>query len=129
MVSPTRPPKYLAICVSTNRIYKTLIEIDVTDLASDAGLFAAMKRQYRAVRGYKAHFPSLFKPISVEFVHVSTHMIVLRNDELTILPVQPMEHSPRSRLHLRPPRMRSASNRSGIRIHSQTITTPSTHAS
>ncbi|KAH7397008.1 hypothetical protein DE146DRAFT_764375, partial [Phaeosphaeria sp. MPI-PUGE-AT-0046c] len=71
VATPAPPDKYLAICISTKRIYKTLIELDVTNLASDASLFAAMKREYQAARGYKAHFASLFKPISVEFVHFS----------------------------------------------------------
>jgi hypothetical protein len=64
--------KYLALCITTRNIYKTLLELDVSNVKSDASLFEAMKRSYRKARGYKAWAPSLFKPVSVEFVHVSS---------------------------------------------------------
>jgi len=69
--SSSASTRYLAICITTSGIYKTLIELDVTNIKSDATLFQAMKTSYHKARGYKSRLTSLFKPVSVEFIHVS----------------------------------------------------------
>ncbi|KAK1751160.1 hypothetical protein QBC47DRAFT_352026 [Echria macrotheca] len=61
-------PKYLALCVNTGGIYKTLAEVDTTGTASDAAGFEKMKQAYVATRGRRSRFGFLIKPVGIEFV-------------------------------------------------------------
>lgn len=76
--SPTIPsrtsvsrPRFLAICVNTGGIYKTLVEIDISSVTSDAAAFLMMKNEYLKERGILSRFKFLIKPTTIEFVHVS----------------------------------------------------------
>ena len=65
------PPKYLALCVNTGSIYKTLVEFEVSSKFSDADVFRLMKEAYVNLRGIRALHSLLIKPVDVHFVHVS----------------------------------------------------------
>lgn len=70
-VPPTQAtdrPKYLALCVNTGGIYKTLAEINTTKMASDAEVFQSMKAAYVQTRGRLSRFWFLVKPVTVEFI-------------------------------------------------------------
>ncbi|CZR60637.1 uncharacterized protein PAC_10533 [Phialocephala subalpina] len=60
---------YLALCVNTGEFRKSLTEIEVSRLTSDQQLFKQMKSSYRQLRGVKAKFSFLIKPVSMRFVH------------------------------------------------------------
>ena len=64
--------KFLALCVNTGGIYKTLVEIDTADTESDAVVFQKMKQAYKNTRGLRYRFRFIIKPVAVEFVQVST---------------------------------------------------------
>ncbi|KAH7355924.1 hypothetical protein BKA66DRAFT_474440 [Pyrenochaeta sp. MPI-SDFR-AT-0127] len=68
-------PRYLAICTSTGGIYKILTEIDVSNMKSDAELFAAVKTVYQSSRKSKMHLSMLFRPVSVEFIQFTVWSI------------------------------------------------------
>ncbi|KAF1948353.1 hypothetical protein CC80DRAFT_431768 [Byssothecium circinans] len=61
-------PRFLALCVNIGGIYKTLAEIDMTRITSDAALFLEMKKEYLKKRGRRSRFEFLIKPKTVEFV-------------------------------------------------------------
>jgi hypothetical protein len=65
------PSKYLALCVNTGGIYKTLGEIEVSAVRSDGHLFNLMKKTYHDLRGFRAKFNFLIKPVEIQFVLVS----------------------------------------------------------
>ncbi|KAK3936595.1 hypothetical protein QBC46DRAFT_418612 [Diplogelasinospora grovesii] len=62
-------PKFLALCVNTGGIYKTLAEIEASDTDTDLTAFRKMKEGYLKTRGVRARFSYLVRPIGVEFVH------------------------------------------------------------
>lgn len=64
--------KFLALCVNTGGIYKTLVEINTADTESDAAVFLKMKQAYKNTRGLRYRFRLIIKPVAVEFVQVST---------------------------------------------------------
>lgn len=64
--------KFLALCVNTGGIYKTLIEINTADTESDAAVFLKMKQAYKNARGLRYRFRLIIKPVAVEFVQVGT---------------------------------------------------------
>jgi len=71
--SPTqlpKRPKLLALCVNSGGIYKTLAELDMTDVNSDAEAFLLMKKAYLLNRGLRSRLKLLLKPVTVEFVQV-----------------------------------------------------------
>ncbi|KAF4631776.1 hypothetical protein G7Y89_g6358 [Cudoniella acicularis] len=61
-------PKYLALCVNTSGIYKTLAEIEVSAVKSDGQLFHLIKEAYRDIRGFRTKLNFLIKPIEIQFV-------------------------------------------------------------
>jgi hypothetical protein len=63
--------KYLALCINVGGIYKTLSEIDMTDITSDAKLFLKMKEEYQSKRWKRFNFNWLVKPATVEYIEVS----------------------------------------------------------
>lgn len=63
--------KYLALCVNTGGIYKTLAEIDATGMTSDRAGFQKLKERYLKARGFRSKFSFLMKPVTLEFVQVS----------------------------------------------------------
>jgi hypothetical protein len=65
--------KYLALCINTGEFKKSLAEIEVSKIASDGQLFELMKAKYREVRGFRARFSFLIKPVTIRFVHVSPY--------------------------------------------------------
>jgi hypothetical protein len=105
VVATPQTTKHLAMCITTSGIYKTLVELDLSNVQSDATLFEAMKRSYRKARGYKSHFASLFKPRSVEFVHVS-YRLQEQPCPADAATVQPLEHPSWPRLDMRQARKR-----------------------
>jgi len=62
---------YLALCVNTGSMYKTLVELDVSNRTSDAEVFCQLKDAYLRLRGLRALYGFLMKPVDVHFVHVS----------------------------------------------------------
>lgn len=64
-------PKFLALCINTGPIYKTLVEIDASEIASDATAFLRMKKIYLQTRSRLSRLNFLVKPVTVEFVRVS----------------------------------------------------------
>ncbi|KAK0652541.1 hypothetical protein B0T16DRAFT_490373 [Cercophora newfieldiana] len=66
--SPPTPPKFLALCVDSGGIYKTLTEIDVSQTRSDAEAFLQIKRAYLNSRSLRSRLNILLKPVTVEFV-------------------------------------------------------------
>lgn len=64
-------PKFLALCINTGGIYKTLAEIDISGTISDAAAFLMMKDEYLNTRGLLSRFKFLIKPTTIEFVQVS----------------------------------------------------------
>ncbi len=64
-------PKFLALCVNTGGVYKTLAEIDTADTCSDSKGFLLMKEAYLKARGLRSKFSFLIKPVTLEFVQVS----------------------------------------------------------
>jgi hypothetical protein len=71
LVTQASDPRFLALCVNTGEFKKSLAEIEVSKVASDGQLFKLMKETYREVRGFRARFRFLIKPVSIRFVHVS----------------------------------------------------------
>ncbi|KAH7013407.1 hypothetical protein EDB80DRAFT_371298 [Ilyonectria destructans] len=65
---PTARPAFLALCVNTGGIYKTLTEISTEKIACDAEAFRVMKKEYLKKRGFRSRFKLLIKPITVEFI-------------------------------------------------------------
>ncbi|RYP68070.1 hypothetical protein DL769_005598 [Monosporascus sp. CRB-8-3] len=65
---PTTRPKFLALCVNTGGIYKTLAEINTKNITSDAEAFSVMKNDYLKTRGFRSRFSFLVKPVTLEFV-------------------------------------------------------------
>ncbi|KAI3316669.1 hypothetical protein HD806DRAFT_527666 [Xylariaceae sp. AK1471] len=63
-----RQPRFLALCVNTGGIYKTLAEIDTSGAMSDAAVFFIMKNEYLKTRGLRSRFKFLIKPATIEFV-------------------------------------------------------------
>ena len=68
--SSSSRPKFLAVCINTGGMYKTLAEIDVSTTTSDVQLFHSIKKTYQKTRGFRARFAWLIKPIEVHFVRV-----------------------------------------------------------
>ncbi|KAF7553195.1 hypothetical protein G7Z17_g3807 [Cylindrodendrum hubeiense] len=64
---PTPRPAFLALCVNTGDIYKTLAEISTEKIASDAEVFSLMRNEYLRTRGLQSNL-KLMKPVTVEFV-------------------------------------------------------------
>ena len=64
-------PKFLALCVNTGGIYKTLSEVDLTGIKSDMFGFLKMKEAYLGTRGLRSRLRFLIKPVNLEFVQVS----------------------------------------------------------
>lgn len=67
----SKTPRYLALCVNTGSMYKTLVEFDVSDKTSDAEVFYMLKEAYVNLRGLRAVYGILMKPVDIHFVHVS----------------------------------------------------------
>lgn len=65
------PPKFLALCVNTGGMYKTLAELDMSRINSDGEAFSQMKKAYLHYRGVRSRLHFLVKPVTVEFVRVS----------------------------------------------------------
>lgn len=63
--------KFLALCVNTGVIYKTLAELDTSRINSDGEAFLRMKKAYLQYRGVRSRVRFLIKPVTVEFVRVS----------------------------------------------------------
>lgn len=63
--------KFLALCVNTGGIYKTLSEVDLTGIKSDMAGFLKMKEAYVGTRGLRSRLGFLIKPVTLEFVQVS----------------------------------------------------------
>jgi hypothetical protein len=51
--------------------YKTLIELEVPRNASDSNLFKQVKDAYNKLRGLRALYAFLMKPVDVHFVQVN----------------------------------------------------------
>ncbi|KAL6693019.1 hypothetical protein J3F84DRAFT_82591 [Trichoderma pleuroticola] len=62
------PPKFLALCVNTGGMYKTLAELDMSRINSDGEAFSQMKMAYLQYRGVRSRLHFLVKPVTVEFV-------------------------------------------------------------
>ncbi|KAJ4854377.1 uncharacterized protein T069G_11356 [Trichoderma breve] len=62
------PPKFLALCVNTGGMYKTLAELDMSRINSDSEAFSQMKKAYLQYRGVRSRLHFLVKPVTVEFV-------------------------------------------------------------
>ncbi|KAL6786567.1 hypothetical protein J3E68DRAFT_420029 [Trichoderma sp. SZMC 28012] len=62
------PPKFLALCVNTGGMYKTLAELDMSRINSDGEAFSQMKKAYLQYRGVRSRLHFLVKPVTVEFV-------------------------------------------------------------
>lgn len=64
--------KFLALCINTGR-YKTLGEIDVTNIHRNSETFRMIRERYLEIRGFRARARRLFlfQPSSVHFVKVS----------------------------------------------------------
>ncbi|KAM6478607.1 hypothetical protein HDV62DRAFT_370831 [Trichoderma sp. SZMC 28011] len=62
------PPKFLALCVNTGGMYKTLAELDMSRINSDSEAFSQMKKAYLQYRGVRSRLHFLIKPVTVEFV-------------------------------------------------------------
>lgn len=65
------PPKFLALCVNTGGMYKTLAELDMSRINSDGEAFSQMKKSYLQYRGVRSRLHFLVKPVTIEFVRVS----------------------------------------------------------
>lgn len=65
------PSKFLALCVNTGGMYKTLAELDMSRINSDGEAFSQMKKAYLQYRGVRSRLHFLVKPVTVEFVRVS----------------------------------------------------------
>jgi len=63
--------KFLALCVNTGGIYKTLSEIDITGTKSDRDGFQKLKQKYLGTGGFRSKFSFLIRPVTLEFVQVS----------------------------------------------------------
>lgn len=63
--------KFLALCINTGSIYKTLAELDMSRINSDGEAFSQMKKAYIQYRGVRSRLRFLIKPVTVEFVRVS----------------------------------------------------------
>ncbi|KAM6511763.1 hypothetical protein FALCPG4_016758 [Fusarium falciforme] len=61
-------PKFIALCVNTGGIYKTLSEVDLTGIKSDMAGFLKMKEAYLGTRGLRSRLRFLIKPVNLEFV-------------------------------------------------------------
>ncbi|KAL7946974.1 hypothetical protein V8C42DRAFT_298971 [Trichoderma barbatum] len=61
-------PRYLALCIDTGGIYKTLAELDTSPINSDGEAFLQMKKAYLQYRGVRSRLHFLIKPVTVEFV-------------------------------------------------------------
>ncbi|QBZ61174.1 hypothetical protein PoMZ_08120 [Pyricularia oryzae] len=86
-VPPTQAtdrPKYLALCVNTGGIYKTLAEINTTRMASDAEVFQNMKAAYVQTRGRLSRFWFLVKPVTVEYIQASFTLWNLRSGYVSV---------------------------------------------
>ncbi|KAM0454346.1 hypothetical protein ACHAPV_008425, partial [Trichoderma viride] len=60
--------KFLALCINTGSIYKTLAELDMSRINSDGEAFSQMKKAYIQYRGVRSRLRFLIKPVTVEFV-------------------------------------------------------------
>ncbi|KFY99200.1 hypothetical protein V500_01441 [Pseudogymnoascus sp. VKM F-4518 (FW-2643)] len=67
--APPTCPKYIALCVNTGGIYKTLAEVEISSVTSDIQLFRLMKQAYLNARGFRTKFTLLIKPVEIHFVH------------------------------------------------------------
>lgn len=74
--SGDRRARFLALCVNTGAIYKTLAEIETSSLRSDAVAFSMLKNEYLRTRGLYSRFSFLVKPITIEFIQVR-HLFIL----------------------------------------------------
>ncbi|EHK19706.1 uncharacterized protein TRIVIDRAFT_14315, partial [Trichoderma virens Gv29-8] len=61
-------PKFLALCINTGGMYKTLAELDTSRINSDGEAFSQMKKAYLQYRGMRSRLRFLIKPVTVEFV-------------------------------------------------------------
>lgn len=68
-------PRYLAICMSAGGMYKQLSEIDVSGFMSYTELFAAVKNLYRNIRCSNFIRRTLFRPVSIDYIQVSSRSI------------------------------------------------------
>ncbi|KAF4992693.1 hypothetical protein FDECE_13641 [Fusarium decemcellulare] len=64
----TNSVKFLALCVNTGGMYKTLTEINTTQPHCDACAFLQLKNAYLGLRGQRSLFWLFVKPTTVEFV-------------------------------------------------------------
>lgn len=64
-------PPYVALCINTGGIPKTLTEVDVSDAVSDAEVFERLRTSYNNTRGYRKRFSFLIHPTALQFVKVS----------------------------------------------------------
>lgn len=76
------PPKFLALCVNTGGMYKTLAELDMSRINSDSEAFSQMKKAYLQYRGVRSRLHFLIKPVTVEFVRVSLEVSTVFLDML-----------------------------------------------
>ncbi|KAJ5889899.1 hypothetical protein N7504_010709 [Penicillium tannophilum] len=60
--------RFLALCVNTGTIYKTLAEIETSNVKSDAAAFSMLKDEYLKIRGMRSRFRFLVEPIDIEFI-------------------------------------------------------------
>ncbi|KAF3770699.1 hypothetical protein M406DRAFT_320478 [Cryphonectria parasitica EP155] len=56
------------MCVNTGDIYKTLAEIETSQIMSDSQAFLKMREKYLEVRGFRSRFHALVKPVTLRFV-------------------------------------------------------------
>jgi hypothetical protein len=75
--SGDRQTRFLALCVNTGAIYKTLAEIETSSLRSDAVAFSLLKKEYLRIRGLYSMFSFLVKPITIEFIQVRQLFILV----------------------------------------------------
>lgn len=66
-----RTATFLELCVNTGEHLIELGEIDLTRVRCDGDLFAAVRKTYNEIRGFRARF-WLLKPKAVSYVRVST---------------------------------------------------------
>lgn len=70
---PAARPAFLALCVNTGGIYKTIAEISTEKIACDAEAFRVKKKEYLKKCGFRSRFKLLIKPITVEFILLRSH--------------------------------------------------------
>ncbi|KAJ5814050.1 uncharacterized protein N7503_000800 [Penicillium pulvis] len=71
--------RFLALCVNTGTIYKTLAEIETSNVKSDAAAFSMLKDEYLKIRGMRSRFRFLVEPIDIEFVQTTAMNMSFRD--------------------------------------------------